>query len=90
MDNDHRHICKRAVLALFLRVAVLLIDIAILGLSVPHSIDVYESDVRSTVLAISDIQVPTASINVPQVWTDGYYSPCKPDLIEYNGFKATA
>jgi len=80
--TPNRRICKRALFALFLRAVVLLIDLAILGLSVPHSIPVYEQDVGSSVMSFSGIRTNPGS-NISWAVRN---SPCKPDNIRYVGF----
>lgn len=46
---SERRVCKRAALALFLRIGVLVFDLVILGLSLPHEIEVYDEEVRSKI-----------------------------------------
>lgn len=84
--RSERRVCKRAFLALVFRLVILIIDLAILGLSLPHSIDVYEREVGST--TISFAHIPTTG--VPISLREGFNSPCKPDPIRYSGFKPTA
>lgn len=80
-----RRICKRSILALFLRVFVIVIDLAILGLSLPRTIAVYERDVGSTVMAFGDVpRNTTITLRL------NYIAPCKPDPIQYQGFTPTA
>jgi len=78
VSQPERQVCKRAIIAIILRFIVFAIDIGILYLSVPRSIDVLESDVGSSRITFPRI---TASENR----TVGL--PCKPDPIKYSGFK---
>lgn len=66
-----RRVCKRAVIALLLRVVVLLIDLAILGLSLPHPIVVYEENVGSSIMAFPD-DPPAYSTSVIQSGLRGF------------------
>lgn len=82
--KEDRRICKRAILALVLRFSVLVIDLIILGMSVPRSIDIYERDVGSSIMAFSSFRYePVSLFRILN-------SPCRPDRVTYAGFKPTA
>lgn len=75
--KDHWRICKRAALAVFFRVIVIAIDLMLLGMSIPHSIDVYEHEVGSSVMEFGDAPTPESlqvrfhRANLPPVRTRG-------------------
>ena len=78
-------LCRRALLALILRCLLVAIDIGILLQAVPGDIVVYENTVGGTELSFAP-----NSKRVPDVSLNSAVTSCKPDIIRYEGFSATA
>lgn len=82
-----RRICKRAALALLLRSAVIAMDLAILVLSLPHPINLFE-EYLGGYSDMSFKDVPTL-VELESV-REAINSPSKPNNFMYADFKPTA
>lgn len=87
VNKPARRICKRAVLAIFLRYFIFALDILILVVSIPRSIPVFEREVGSSVMTFPNGVIST---NVNELAADFFNAPCRPDPIIYEGFKPDA